>query len=150
MCSRFAYLSQGQLYVSNEQASPILYESNFAQGIRDRAFELHRRNAWKNRGGDDGKLISSAALWGASQSDPFQMRIELNSVSPGGEGDGFVYSLISPEISGVLALKGHGFGTPLTTHHGLQGHAGCLAAANRPPCRQSAPGCGCDHRNHGR
>jgi hypothetical protein len=116
MSSRFAYLSQGKLYISNEQASPILYESNFAQGIRDRAFELHRRNAWKNRGGNDGKLFSSAALWGASQSDPFQMRIELNSVSPRGEGDGFVYSLISPEISGVLALK-EGTGSELRLLH---------------------------------
>jgi hypothetical protein len=105
MSSRFAYLSQGKLYISGENSAPVLFDSTFARGIRDRAFELQRRNAWKNRGDAEGKLISSAALWGASRNDPFQMRIDLNSVSPRGEGDGFVYSLISPEISGVLAFK---------------------------------------------
>jgi hypothetical protein len=102
---RFAYRSHGKLYISTEGSAPVLFESNFARGIRDRAFELHRRNSWKNRGNEEGKMISSAALWGASKSDPFQMRIDLNSISPRGEGDGFVYSLLSPEISGVLAFK---------------------------------------------
>jgi hypothetical protein len=105
MSSRFAYLSQGKLYISAENGAPVLFESTFARGIRDRAFELHRRNSWKNRGNEDGKMISSGALWGASKTDPFQMRIDLSSVSPRGEGDGIVYSLLSPEISGVLAFK---------------------------------------------
>jgi len=104
MVSRFAFLSLGNFFLKTESQSPVSYESTFVQGIRDRALELYRRNAWKT-GASDGKMVSRAALWGANPKEPHLVRIQFNSISPRGEGDGFVYSIVSPEISGVLACK---------------------------------------------
>jgi hypothetical protein len=104
MVSRYGFLTLGNFLLKTESRAPISYESTFVQGIRDRALELYRRNAWKT-GASDGKMVSRAALWGANPKEPNLVRIQFNSVSPRGEGDGFVYSIVSPEISGVLARK---------------------------------------------
>ena len=104
MATRFAYVSMGQIYVKSGDAPAANYESKFVQGVRDRAVELYRRHSWKT-GDSDGKMIPRAALWGANSRNPELAKIEVNSVSPRGEGDGFVYSVFSREISGVLAYK---------------------------------------------
>lgn len=102
--SRFAYLSQGKLYLKSDSDAPILYDSTFVQGMRDRALQLFRRNSWK-AGGSDGKMVSRSALWGTDPRDPALFRVQFNSIARRGEEDGFLYSISSPEISGVLALK---------------------------------------------
>lgn len=104
MASRFAYVSMGQIYVKSGDAPAATHESKFVQGVRDRAMELYRRHSWK-AGDSDGKMIPRAALWGANARNPELAKIEVNSISPRGEGDGFVYSVFSREISGVLAYK---------------------------------------------
>jgi hypothetical protein len=104
MVFRYGFLTLGNFFLKTESRAPVSYESTFVQGIRDRALELYRRNAWKT-GASDGKMVSRAALWGANPKEPNLVRIQFNSISPRGEGDGFVYSIASPEISGVLACK---------------------------------------------
>jgi len=102
MASRFAYLSDGKLYLKNGDSPAVLYESPFARGIRDRAVELQRRHSWKT-GGSGERLIPRAALWGANAGDAALVRIDFNSVCAQGATPGFVYSIRSREISGVLA-----------------------------------------------
>jgi len=104
VASRFAYVSMGQIYVKSGDAPAAPYESKFVQGVRDRAVELYRRHSWK-AGDSDGKMIPRAALWGANARNPELARIEVNCISPRGEGDGFTFSVVSREISGVLAYK---------------------------------------------
>jgi hypothetical protein len=112
---RFAFLSLGNFFLQTDKQAPVSYESTFVQGIRTRALELYRRNAWKT-GASDGKMVPRAALWGANPQEPSLVRIQFNSISPRGEGDGFVYSIVSPEISGVLACK-EGTGSELRLLH---------------------------------
>jgi len=104
MSTRFAYLSLGKLYLKCGEEAPVLYDSAFVEGMRDRAMQLFRRNSWK-AGGAHGRMISRSALWGADPRDPALFRVQFNSIAPRGEGDGFIYSIVSPEISGVLARK---------------------------------------------
>ena len=104
MASRFAYISQGKLYIKTADDTPVLHDSTFVEGMRDRALQLFRRNSWKT-GGSEGRMVARSALWGAEPKDPAYFKVHFNSVVPRGEGDGFVYSIFSPEISGVLALK---------------------------------------------
>lgn len=104
MALRFAYVSQGKLYLKSEDEPEALYESTFARGIRDRAVELHRRHSWKS-GQSGERMVPRAALWGANATDPSLVRIDFNSVAAHGTEPGFVYSIISREISGVLALQ---------------------------------------------
>src|SRR5215469_15297606 len=104
MATRFAYLSQGKLYLKSDDEPPVLYDSTFVEGMRDRAAQLFRRNSWKS-GGTEGRMISRSALWGADARDPALFRVQFNAVAQRGERDGFLYSITSPEISGVLARK---------------------------------------------
>ena len=104
MATRFAYLSQGKLYLKSDDEPPVLYDSTFVEGMRDRAAQLFRRNSWKS-GGTEGRMISRSALWGADARDPALFRVQFNAIAPRGERDGFLYSITSPEISGVLARK---------------------------------------------
>jgi len=102
MAPRFAFLSQGKLYLKSGDSPESLHESPFVRGIRDRALELLRRHSWKS-GGSAERLIPRAALWGAGGGDASLAKIDFNSVSAQGGTPGFVYSIISREISGVLA-----------------------------------------------
>jgi hypothetical protein len=104
MALRFAYLSQGKLYLKSGDEPASIYESPFVRRIRERAAELHRRHSWKS-GQSGERMIPRAALWGANAADPSLVRIDFNGVAPQGTEPGFVYSVISREISGVLALR---------------------------------------------
>ena len=115
MCACFAYLSQGKLYLKSGEAPEVLYESPFVRGIRDRAIELHRRHSWKS-GGSGERMIPRAALWGANASDPALVQIHFNSIAAQGGAAGFVYSVFSREISGVLAHQ-EGTGSELRLLH---------------------------------
>lgn len=102
MAPRFAFLSHGKLYLKSGDAPESLHESPFVRGVHDRAVELLRRHSWKS-GGSAERMIPRAALWGAGSGDASLAKIDFNSVSPQGSATGFVYSIISREISGVLA-----------------------------------------------
>lgn len=112
---RFAYVSQGKLYIKSGDAPEALHESPFARGIRDRALELQRRHAWKT-GGSEERMIPRAALWGAGAGNPAMVRIDFNSVAAQGGAPGILYSVISREISGVLAHQ-EGNGAELRLLH---------------------------------
>jgi hypothetical protein len=102
MAPRFAFLSQGKLYLKSGDSPESLHDSPFVRGVRDRALELLRRHSWKS-GGSAERMIPRAALWGAGGDAATLARIDFNSVSPQGAAPGFVYSIHSQEISGVLA-----------------------------------------------
>jgi len=80
MALRFAYVSQGKLYIKSGDSPEVLHESPFARGIHDRALELQRRHAWKT-GGSEERLIPRAALWGAGAGSAAMVRIDFNSVA---------------------------------------------------------------------
>jgi hypothetical protein len=103
MARGIVYLSNGRLFAKSDDdgaaASPI--ESPFALSIRQRAFELQRRHAWKSQG-RGATFLSGAALWGADRNDPMQMRIDITGVCRGADDGELFYALQSPDISGVL------------------------------------------------
>jgi hypothetical protein len=107
MAPAVVYLSHGRMFRSADNGSATEIDSPFALSIRERAFELQRRHAWKSEGRGS-KFMSRSALWGAEPNDPVEMKIDITGVSRGPfEGDLF-YSLQSPEISAVLLLKNGG------------------------------------------
>jgi hypothetical protein len=106
MAPGILYLSNGRLFFKGDGAPPTEIESAFAQSVRQRAFELNRRHAWKSqgRGAQFMSGLSGAALWGAGSNDPVDMAINMMGCCRGANGDIF-YSIQSPEISGVLLLR---------------------------------------------
>jgi hypothetical protein len=101
------YLSSGRLFLKNGNGPAKPIESQFAQSIRERAFELQRRHSWKSQG-RGAKFMSGGALWGSDANDPVQMKIQIAGCCRGVDVGDLYYSLQSPEISGVLLLKNGG------------------------------------------
>jgi hypothetical protein len=110
MAPGVVYLSQGRLFLKSEGVPATAIESPFAESIRQRAFELNRRHAWKSqgRGGKFMSGMSGAALWGADANDPAEMAIIVTGCCRGVVDGEIYYALQSPEISGVLLLKNGG------------------------------------------
>jgi len=100
------YLANGRLFLKDGNGPATAMESQFAQSIRERAFELNRRHAWKTEGRGAKFMMSGGALWGAE--DPMQIRIQIMGICRGVKDSDLYYSLQSPEISGVLLLKNGG------------------------------------------
>ena len=95
MCARFAYVSRGKLYLKSGDVPEVLHESPFVQGIRERGVELYRRHGRRRA------WISRAALWGANANDLTLEQIVISARLR--HKAGFLYSVFSREISGVLA-----------------------------------------------
>jgi hypothetical protein len=103
MPTGIVYLSHGRLFFKAEGSPAAEIDSDFAQSIRQRAFELHRRNAWKSQG-RGAKFMSGGALWGADPEDAVGIKIVVTGCARGSGGDLF-YALQSPEISGLFRRK---------------------------------------------
>ena len=72
------YLSHGRLFLKNGDGPATALQSQFAQSIRERAFELQRRHSWKTQGrGAKFMMGAGAALWGAEAGDPVEMPIHV-------------------------------------------------------------------------
>jgi hypothetical protein len=109
MAPGVVYLSHGRLFRKTGDSPVTEIESPFAQSIRQRAFELNRRHAWKSQGrGAQFMGMSGAALWGANQNDAADMPINVTGCCRGANDGDLYYAIQSPEISGVLLLKDGG------------------------------------------
>ena len=101
-----AYISRGQLHVQHDGGGEIL-ESPFGRSLRDRAIQIHNRNAWKLRGRGGQSL--SRALRTPEERNPGEFRIAITSVTRGRTPGELLYTLETDEISGVFARDASGF-----------------------------------------
>jgi hypothetical protein len=109
MAPGVVYLSNGRLLSKSGESPVSEIDSPFAQSIRQRAFELNRRHAWKSQGrGAEFMGRSSAALWGTDRNDAEEMPINVTGLCRGAQDGDLYYVIQSPEISGVLRRKEDG------------------------------------------
>jgi hypothetical protein len=110
MARGVVYLSNGRLFLKVDRSPATEIESAFAQSIRQRAFELDRRHAWKSQGRGSRFIsgMSGAALWGADANGVAEMAINVTGCCRGVNNGELYYALQSPEISGVLLRKNDG------------------------------------------
>ena len=107
MPSGIVYLSHGRLFFKAPESPATEIDSEFAQSIRQRAFELNRRHAWKTQGRGAKFMsggMSGGALWGADPEDAAGIKIVVTGCAGSSDGDLF-YALQSPEISGLFRRK---------------------------------------------
>jgi len=127
MASGVVYLANGRLFRKIGESPVSEIDSPFAQSIRQRAFELDRRHAWKTQGrGAQFMGRSSAALWGADRNDPVEMPILVTGFCRGAADGDLYYSIQSPEISGILMM--HDGGTEKRLLHTADFRVGTLAS----------------------
>jgi hypothetical protein len=95
-----AYISQGQLYLQSAGVERVI-ESPFGRSLRDRAFEIYNRHAWKSRG-RGGQTISRALRMPVDQQCP-EFPVDITSVTSGCRPGEMFYTLETNEICGVFA-----------------------------------------------
>ena len=105
-----AYISQGRLHLEREGGGEIL-ESPFGRSLRDRAVQIHNRNAWKQQGRGGQSL--SRALRMPEERDPSEIPIVMTSVARGINPGEMLYTLETDEISGVFTRDAGGIETRL-------------------------------------
>jgi len=98
-----AYLSRGKLYTKRGSSVPDVLESKFGATVRQRAQEIQRRNAWKTEG-RGAQFMGGGARWGAGQ-DPAEMPITITGLSRGCREGQLLYTLNTPDISGIFLLR---------------------------------------------
>jgi hypothetical protein len=101
----FAYLSSGKLYIKRGDAAPEPIESKFGESIRQRANEIQRRHAWKTEG-RGAQFMGGGALWGGGPNQgPPEVPITLTGLSRGCRPGQLLYTMATPDISGIFLLR---------------------------------------------
>jgi hypothetical protein len=101
-----AYISHGRLHLECDGGGEIL-ESPFGRSLRDRAIQIHNRNAWKLQGRGGQSLTRALHL--PADRDPSEFRIAITSVTRGLNPGELLYTLETDEISGVFTRDAAGF-----------------------------------------
>jgi hypothetical protein len=97
-----AYLEQGKLHLFGGGSTAAM-ESPFGRSLRERAAQIHNRNAWKMQG--HGAQFMRGMLWPAQAHDPGEFRIAITSIARGRNPGEVFYSLETDEISGVFTVQ---------------------------------------------
>jgi hypothetical protein len=100
-----AYIYDGRLHVQHDGGAEIL-ESPFALSLRDRAVQIHNRNAWKLQG--RGGQALTRAMRAPAERDPSEFRIAITSVTRGHSAGELLYTLETDEISGIFTRNSEG------------------------------------------
>jgi hypothetical protein len=103
MAKDLAYLSRGKLHVKRGEAPAKLLESKFGESVRQRARDIQRRHAWKTEG--RGAQFMGGAFGGMHAQDPGEMPIAVNGLSTGCREGQLLYTLNTPDISGIFLLR---------------------------------------------
>jgi hypothetical protein len=102
---QFAYLAAGKLFVKDGESDARAIESKFGQSLRDRATQIHDRNAWKTQG-SGARFMSGGLLWGAqNRVDPAAIPILITGISRGCAPGELLYALETSEIGGIFRLR---------------------------------------------
>ncbi len=98
---KLAYLSQGKLFVKDDDAAPRQIESHFGKEVVERALRAHQKNEWKTKKKDS--PFSGSMLWGVNETDPRATRVHATGMSRGNQ-DGSMYFMLEMETTGGLFL----------------------------------------------
>jgi hypothetical protein len=100
MTQKFAYLSQGKLFVDPGDGPPVQIESQYGQEVIDRAIRMQQRNEWKTQKKDG--LLSGGALWGVSEADPRETRIQMTGLAQDADDHTLYYLLRTESVGGLF------------------------------------------------
>lgn len=105
MPPKIAYLSQGKIHLQpSGEPGPKVFESKFAESLRARAGAIQQRNAWK-------RSWMERQLGGQQQLElpgVDAVAVQLVGLTRGRDDAELFYSLNSPDVSGVFAVKPEG------------------------------------------
>lgn len=106
----FAYLTQGKLQRSTPAGAAEIVETKFGASLRERATQIHRRNAWKTEG--RGARFMTG-MWAPPSHDPAAFRMAITSVCRGPEAGELFYALETDDVAGIFRVEPGGQETRL-------------------------------------
>lgn len=102
MATTFAFISGGQLYVSNGQKELRAIESQYAREMTERQEQARRRHGWKGES-DERIGIPGAGVWGKQAlANAEAMRAECCAIARGPNDGEVTFALRLGEIGGVF------------------------------------------------
>jgi hypothetical protein len=103
---RLAYIAQGKLHLHEGDGTPRILDSEFGCSLRERAFQIQNRRAWKTRGFGAQFMRLNERMQPEADANDFS--IIWTSVARGCAPGEVLYSLETAEISGVFAVDSSG------------------------------------------
>jgi hypothetical protein len=97
-----AFVAGGRLHVTDEQGAPRLLASAYADTVRDRAQEIHRRHAWKGEGSQGG---FGSIAWGRQPTGPPSVDARVTGLSRAPVAGHLLYSLEVDRLTAVCASE---------------------------------------------
>lgn len=103
---RIAYISQGKLFVKDEDKKASEVESEFGRNIVETAVKIAQKHEWKNKGAG-AQFRGTVNPWGGSAvGSAEQTRVHFSAVSRGQGPSGLSYALDTDDIGGLFRLSG--------------------------------------------
>jgi hypothetical protein len=96
---KLTYLSQGKLFVKDDEQEARQIESHFGQEVVARALRTQQRNEWKAR--KEGTPFGGSMLWGVQQENPRATQVAITGITRGEDAD-TVFYLLDTETTGGL------------------------------------------------
>jgi hypothetical protein len=103
---RLAYIAQGKLHLHEGDGTARILDSEFGCSLRERAFQIQNRRAWKTRGFGAQFMRLNERMQPEADANDFS--IIWTSVARGCAPGEVLYSLETAEISGVFAVDSGG------------------------------------------
>lgn len=103
MSLRLAYISQGKLFFKHGDLAARQIDSQFGQEIISRTIKQQQKNEWKFS--EQESPFSGSMLWGAKQTTPDEMRVNVTSATSSGQDDELVYFLETGYVGGLFSYN---------------------------------------------
>jgi hypothetical protein len=100
---KLAYIAGKKLHRRGDAGPAETVESRFAQAVRQRTMEMEQRHSWKTQG-RGAQFMSGGALWGERRTDGAEAPAVIAGVAGFPGSNSLVYSLQTPDISGIFLV----------------------------------------------
>lgn len=100
---KLAYLSQGKLFFKHGDLAARQIDSQFGQEIISRTIKRHQRDEWKFS--ERESPFSGSMLWGAKQTTPDEMRVNVASATSSDQDGELVYFLETGYVGGLFSYN---------------------------------------------
>lgn len=99
---RFVFLSEGDLFLKEENGDAVEIESQFAREALERASARSDRQGWKGQGREQDGMYNAATVWGRQAARTEQDHPVIRTVARGPADDELLYTLAMSASSGLF------------------------------------------------
>jgi hypothetical protein len=99
---RFVFISEGDLFLKEDDKDPVEIESHFAREALERTTARSNRQAWKGQGREEGSMYSAGTIWGRQSARTENDHPVVRAVSRGASENELLYTLAMSASAGLF------------------------------------------------